>query len=449
MRKVFLLMAMALLAVFVLSACAPAAAPADGGDGAASTESADAPADGDKVVIDWWHIWAAEPPIADTLQSLADQFMEENPDVEIVITTLENEAYKQKMGTVMQGGEPPDIFQSWGGGVLATYAQAGLVQDLTGPLVEDGWGESIAEGPLALGLVDGKNYAVPWRSNFVGMWYNKDLFEQAGLDPENPPQTWDELLAAVETLKEAGITPITVGAGDKWPAMFWYAMLLSRMASPDEIAAAANRTGGAFNSPGFIAAGEKLEELIALEPFQEGFLGNSYPDAQTLLANGQAAMQLMGNWDYGGAMTLAEDPEAYAEFIGWFPFPAVEGGEGSDTALYGGGDLFAVGINAEPEAVDFVRFLMRPESSQALIDVGAVGFPVVAGTEANYANPAFENIAASMSEGTSFLNFLDQQFLPPLDSAVNEEVQALFAGLASAEDVANNLEKNAQDNLDE
>ena len=74
---------------------------------------------------------------------------------------------------------------------------------------------------------------------------------------------------------------------------------------------------------------------------------------------------------------------------------------------------------------------------------------MVAGTEANYANPAFESIAASMEEGTSFLNFLDQQFLPPLDSAVNEEVQALFAGISSAAEVADNLEQNAQDNLDE
>ena len=249
MRRVFLLLAMTLLAALVLSACAPAAAPAAEGDAAPAEAAEEASPAGDKVVIDWWHIWASEPPIADTLQNLADQFMEENPDVEIVITTLENEAYKQKMGTVMQGGEPPDIFQSWGGGVLATYAQAGLVQDLTDALLEDGWGETIAEGPLALGLVDGKNYAVPWRSNFVGMWYNKDLFAQAGLDPENPPQTWDELLSAVETLKEAGITPITVGAGDKWPAMFWYAMLLSRTASSEEIASAANRTGRRLQQP--------------------------------------------------------------------------------------------------------------------------------------------------------------------------------------------------------
>ena len=67
-----------------------------------------------------------------------------------------------------------------------------------------------------------------------------------------------------------------------------------------------------------------------------------------------------------------------------------------------------------PRPLTSFSFLTRPESSQALIDVGAVGFPVVAGTEANYANPAFESIAASMAEGTSFLNFLDQQFLPPL-----------------------------------
>ena len=53
----------------------------------------------------------------------------------------------------------------------------------------------------------------------VGVWYNKELFEKAGIDA--PPATWDEFLADVQKLKDAGITPIAVGEKDKWPGMFW------------------------------------------------------------------------------------------------------------------------------------------------------------------------------------------------------------------------------------
>ena len=76
----------------------------------------------------------------------------------------------------------------------------------------------------------------------------------------------------IDILQDAGITPIAIGEGDKWPGMFWYAYLLTQMASPEEILGAANRSGS-FDSPGFVAAGQKLEELVALEPFQEGSLG--------------------------------------------------------------------------------------------------------------------------------------------------------------------------------
>ena len=64
----------------------------------------------------------------------------------------------------------------------------------------------------------------------VGFWYNTTLFDQAGIDA--PPATWTELLADVQTLKDAGITPIAVAGGDKWPAMFWYAMLAVRARLP-------------------------------------------------------------------------------------------------------------------------------------------------------------------------------------------------------------------------
>ena len=63
--------------------------------------------------------------------------------------------------TAMQSGDPPDIFQSWGGGILQQYAEAGLVRDITADLAEDGWGDSFLPSPLALYASNGANYGVP------------------------------------------------------------------------------------------------------------------------------------------------------------------------------------------------------------------------------------------------------------------------------------------------
>ena len=70
----------------------------------------------------------------------------------------------------------------------------------------------------------GKNYGVPWDMGMVGWWYNKDLFAQAGI--ANPPTTWTEFLADVKALKAAGITPISLGEGDKWPGMHMWSYLV-------------------------------------------------------------------------------------------------------------------------------------------------------------------------------------------------------------------------------
>src|SRR5690606_3787509 len=182
----------------------------------------------DEVTIDWWHISTEESQAA-YWQELADAFMEENPNVTINITVLENAAFKERLNTVMQANDPPDLFQSWGGAVLWNFADNGLVRNIA-PELEGEWYDSFAAtAALELFGQNGEYYGVPWTWGAVGMFYNKALFEQAGLDPENPPATWDEFLEAVQTLKDAGITPIALGEGEKWPGHFWWVYLALRL----------------------------------------------------------------------------------------------------------------------------------------------------------------------------------------------------------------------------
>jgi len=119
-RTFFRLLALVMIAATVLAGC--------GG-----TQGTQTPAtSGDqKVTITWWHITTAENQKA-VWQKLADEYMAAHPNVTIEITVLENEAFKTKLTTVMQSGNPPDIFQSWGGGTMNQYAEAGLLKDITG-----------------------------------------------------------------------------------------------------------------------------------------------------------------------------------------------------------------------------------------------------------------------------------------------------------------------------
>ena len=231
---------------------------------------------GKAVTINWWHIQNTDP-MKTIWKQAADSYMASHPNVKIKITVLENEAFKAKLTTNMQAGNPPDIFQSWGGGTLKEQADAGLIKDITGPT--ESWIGSLNEAAVGLYKVDDKQYGVPFNLGMVGVWYNKSLFKKAGIDA--PPSTWSEFLADVEKLKSAGITPIAVGEKDKWPGMFWWANLSLRVAGSDAMTQAGE--DGSFDSEGFVKAGEELKKLIDMEPFQKSFLAAPWPGA-----NGEA-----------------------------------------------------------------------------------------------------------------------------------------------------------------
>jgi raffinose/stachyose/melibiose transport system substrate-binding protein len=386
--------------------------------------------------IVWWHISTAEDQRTNW-QNLANTFVEQHPDVSIEITVLENEAFKAKIATAMQSGSPPDIFQSWGGGVLKQYADAGLVQDLTPSLQTDGWGASFQPGPLSLYTFEGKTYGVPWNAGMIGFWYNTALFEKAGI--AEPPTTWTELLATVQKLKDAGITPIAVGERDKWPGHFYWVYLAMRIGGQDAFLKAYTREGS-FADQTYIDAGARLKELVDLQPFQNGFLGAGYGDHQAVMANGQAAMELMGHWAPGANRGAAEDVEAYNSTLGWFPFPSVEGGVGDASDALGGGDGFAVGKNAPPEAIEFVRFLTSLETQTAMAKAGFAVPPTVKGAETALDDPLIKEVQQRAGAAKYYQLYYDQYLPPAVGQVINDATQEIFAGTSSPEEVAQTIE---------
>jgi raffinose/stachyose/melibiose transport system substrate-binding protein len=412
-------------------AAAPTAVPT------AEPESATLGSGATKLV--WWHISTAEDQRA-IWEQMAQEFVAQNPNVSIEITVLENEAFKAKLATAMQSGSPPDIFQSWGGGVLKQYGDAGLVQDLTPALQQDGWGETFSQGPLGLYTFDGKTYGVPWNAGMVGFWYNKALFEQAGITA--PPATWDEFLTVVQQLKDAGITPLALGGKDKWPGHFYWVYLATRIGGRDAFEAAYNREGS-FADPAFVQAGEQLKNLVDLQPFQAGFLGAGYPDHQVVMANGQAAMELMGQWAPGANSAVAEDVAAYQDTLGWFPFPAVTGGAGDPSDVLGGGDGFAIGKNAPPEALDFVRFLTNAENQRTAVQAGMAGTPGVIAAADAIESPLLKEIFDRASQANYYQLYYDQYLPPAVGQTVNDATQEIFAGTASPDEAAQMIEESA------
>jgi len=456
-RKLYILLSLVLVAAFLLSACATATqapteppavqpteppAPPPAQPTAVPTEAPPeptiAPTEVPKVTITWWHIQVADDQKA-LWQQMADEYMAAHPNVTIEITVLENEAFKTKLTTVMQSGNPPDIFQSWGGGTMNEYANAGLLKDITADLEKDGWKDTFSPGALGVYSYQGKYYGVPRDMGAVGFWYNKDLFAQAGI--EAPPATWTELLEDVKKLKDAGITPIALGEGDKWPGAFWWEYLAVRIGGKPAFDAAYSRQG-AFTDAPFVEAGKKLQELIALEPFQDGFLGSSWPDEQVVMATSKGAMDLMGQWAPGAFKDASVDKQGLGDKLGWFPFPAVEGGAGDPADALGGGNGFVIGKNAPPEAVDFLKYLSSVDSQIAQAKIG-LSVPVVKGAEVGLTDPMLLLVQKGAAAAKYFQLYYDQAMPPAVGSVVNDSVQGIFAGTLTPEQAAQAIDDSA------
>lgn len=370
---------------------------------------------------------------------LGRDFEAANPGVKVNITPLENEAFKAKLTTVTQAGNPPGLFHSWGGGILEQQVAAGLVKEFSGGATT--FLNSVSPNGVKLYQVNGQQYGTPYELGMVGFWYNKELFAKAGVS--GTPKTWAELLGVVRQLQAAKIVPIALAGGDRWPAHFYWSYLAIRQGGVAGMAEAA-RTG-AFDGPDFVTAGAKLAELVELQPFQPGFLGAKYManDGQSaLMGNGQTAMELMGQWAPSIEAAYSTDKKGIGDRLGFFPFPALEGGKGSPTEVLGGANGFAVGKNAPPETLEFVKFLLSPESQRKVAGGGVM--PVTAGAEDALEDPNMKQVHAALKSATAFQLYLDQAYPPAIGQQVNDSVAELVARSATPLAVAQAIAKTAK-----
>ena len=408
-------------AATVLAACGTGSEPGSEQSSASS---------GGPTTITWWHNSNTDPGKA-YYDEVAADFEAANPGVTVEVSAMQHEDMLTKLDAAFQSGDAPDVYMERGGGELADHVEAGLTKDLS---------ESSADVIDTLGgsingwQVEGRTYALPFSVGVVGFWYNKELFEQAGVTAT--PTTWDEMFAAIDTIKAAGIEPVSVGAGDKWPAAhYWYYFAL-RHCAKDTLSGAV--TSLDFSDPCFVKAGEDLEKVIAAQPFNKGFLSTPAQTGPTsasgLLATGKVAMEMQGHWEPGVMQGLTEDKKGLGDKLGWFAFPAVEGGAGEQTAALGGGDAWAVAQDAPDTAVDFAEYLLSDEVQQGFAERD-MGLPTNPAAGSSVKDPALASLLEVRDQAPYVQLYFDTAFGASVGGAMNDEIALLFAGQATPQDI--------------
>ena len=386
--------------------------------------------DGGKVTMTFWHNSTTGDGKAYWEATVA-AFEKANPNVTITIQAIQNEEMDGKLQTALNSGDAPDIFMARGGGKLADVVTAGQVMDISDKLTDAT--KTALGGVLDAFKIDGKVYGLPTAVLPEGIWYSTDLFTQAGIT--ETPTTIDELEDANAKLKAAGIEPIALGAKDAWPAAHWFYNFALRACSQDVInKAAADRT---FDDPCWEKAGEQLTDFIASEPFNEGFLTTAAQQgagsSAGLLANHQAAMELMGAWDPGVIASLTPDTKPLAD-LGWFPFPAVSGGKGGENAMMGGVDGFSCFVDAPAACPDFLNFIAEKANQEAYATAFQT-LPASQEAQGVVTDPSLKLLLDAYNEAPYVTVWLDTLFGQNVGNALNVAVVDLMAGQGSAKDI--------------
>lgn len=303
-------------------------------------------------------MWGNHPEWKDPMETILQAFQAAVPGIEIDFSAVPGDQYGAKIQTAIAGGQTSDIFGELEGGIIVATSAGGDLPyaDLTGKVDVSGLTDA-ARGQVEVG---GKVYGCPLAAYTVGLAINNPVFAKADI---NPPTTWDELTAACEALKSAGVeAPLVLGAKDWVHPYFMYIGLASSVLQPEgleEVRAGTRK----LTDPDVVGAVQLLLDLMPY--YNQGFAATDYTTAKAIFANGQGAMMVAGTADFTGYKQV--NPEADLSFIAW---PGPEAGKKATTT--GFELLYTASSFSPPEkqeaAAQFVNWLATEEAQQLVSD---------------------------------------------------------------------------------
>ena len=374
-----------------------------------------------------------EPEDAAAVKALKDHvatFSEES-GVDVQVSTVPFESFGSIVQTQLRSGEGPDVL-NWGSGPTfgGRLAEAGLLMDLTDAYEERDW--QVYDFAKERVTVDGKAYGIPGELETIGVFYNKDIFEENGL-PE--PTTMADLTAAADGLKEAGVLPLSVGDQEGWEGGHLLSMALGSAIGGDGM----NElfTGERpWDSPEVTAALQTWKDFHEAGYLPEEPTAVDYDTSTSMFFSGEAAMIPTGSWLVGEI-----DDNTNFE-VGYLPFPAPDG-EGVFTAGLGSGPFVSAATDNEEEALQFMDFLASAEHGAWTVENLHTIPPMELDTADLDVSPLFRDVldkTAAVAESGDFGQNIDVMVSDAVNEAMYNGFQSMFTGDKTAEEVAADLQ---------
>ena len=222
----------------------------------------------------------------------------------------DTETHSKNMKLKAEDGTLPQIF--WiEGSEASEYSEAGVLMDLTEFLEENSDIKTALDGMEEAFKDDDGQYGLPYQCNVQGIFYNKELFDNANVDYPTDETTYEEFIDMIKKLKDSGVTPLAIGSKNSAYAMWEFNEFLERYGWGDAIAQILDGKEK-YNNKEFLKCFEALQGLKEAQAFPENMATIEYFDAKQLFDEGKAAMFGTGQWD------CAEFDENIGDKIGFW-----------------------------------------------------------------------------------------------------------------------------------
>lgn len=415
-------------------------AAADAGKAAAGSEApATEAASGEKVKLTV-SVWDnANSP---QFQAMADAFMAKNPNVEVELIDTQADEYNNKITVMLAGGDTdPDVIVVKEADTQVGMKEKNQLLDLTDYIAKDGVDLSIYNGAAEQLQMDGKQYTLPFRRDWYTLYYNKDLFDKAGVAYPGDDMTWDEYEALAKQMTSGEGSEKVYGAHNHT----WMAMVANWALQDGK---------NTLLSEDYSFLKPYYEQALRMQ--DEGVL-QSYANLKTgsihyisVFEQQQCAMVPMGTWFIA---TLIQDKKDGKFDFNWgvTKIPHPEGVEAGSTV----GSVTPIGINAKSDVPDtaweFVKFATSEEGAEILADNSV--FPAISSDAVIAKLSSIEGFPEDCKTALEVTNFV---FDRPLDSkmgsvrkVIEEEHDLIMIGEEDIDTGIANMNQRAKEAMEE
>jgi raffinose/stachyose/melibiose transport system substrate-binding protein len=347
-----------------------------------------------RVALDFFQF---KPEAIETFNKIIADFEREHPNIRVRQNHVPNA--DTALRTRLVRNDIPDVLVVNANATYGELASAKVFYNFADDPLADTVTPAILDIVKDLGTGgEGELNALPFANNADGVIYNRDLFAKHGVAE---PKTWNDLVAAANTFKAAGVVPVYATLKEAWTTLPAFNAISATLPPPDFFDR--REEGKTTFAAAYPPVAQRFKQLFDFA--QPDKLSRGYNDGNQAFAKGEAAMYLQGSWAIPTIRSFKPTFE-----IGSFALPV---DNPADTKLVSGVDV-AVAMPRKPskkaESLEFVRYLMRPEVIEAYAEEQSA-IPTLKGTQPK--DPALAALVPYFTEGR-LVGFTDHHIPPAI-----------------------------------